>query len=301
MAAAMTLFQLLRGDVDGLFDGSTNGIGLKSTNASALPQNAGIALKKGAIEVSRHEHLDDLQSFTIDTTVTATRIGPGKQTIIEGQSPAVSLSIDPKGKLVGAVHTSAGWISVDSGANRLRAGVSQRVTFTRDESGRACARDRRQESRQRHCAGRDSEGRREWPPDRKSAERAKSLLLECCLISASAKASSRRVLHPEGEEAKRLVTVAKKAGALGQISVHLLPDESHARLQQIKDIMNAAGCRHSAISIGSPIKQQTTLTPGKVLVAPRKGGGGAASGGPISPRRFGQETSERDNSSSPPT
>ena len=38
--------------------------------------------------------------------------------------------------------------------------------------------------------------------------------------------------------------------------------------------MNAAGVQTSAISIGSPIKQQTTLTPGKARRTEEGGGGG---------------------------
>src|SRR5204862_2399861 len=101
MSAAITLFQL-RGDAGGLFDGSVNGIGiLRSANATVLPRDAGIALKNGAIDVARHKDLDDLQAFAIEATVTPARIGPRRQTIVEGQSPAVALYVDPKGKLVG--------------------------------------------------------------------------------------------------------------------------------------------------------------------------------------------------------
>src|SRR5439155_20699753 len=137
MSAATTLFQLI-GDQDEMFDGSVNGITiLKSVNAKVLPKDRGVALDKGSVDIARHADLDNLQSFTIEATITPANVGVARQNIIEGQSPSIAFFIESNGKLVGSVHTAAGWVTVDSGATLIKAGATQHVTFTRDANGNA--------------------------------------------------------------------------------------------------------------------------------------------------------------------
>src|SRR5262249_52585960 len=132
MSAATTLFKLVA-DPNGLFDGSVNGVGiLKNLNAIILPNDGGVAIYKGKVDVGRHPSLDALQSFTIDVTITPTKVGVARQNIIEGQTPPVALFIEANSTLVGSVHTAGGWITVDSGTALAKSGVAQRVTFTRD-------------------------------------------------------------------------------------------------------------------------------------------------------------------------
>jgi len=111
MSAAMTLFRLT-GDTNGMFDGSVNGITLtKSVNAKVLPGDAGIAINNGWVDVAPHRDLNSLSSFTIEATVTPTSVGSARQNIIEAQAPSVAFFIESNGKLVGSVHTDAGWIT----------------------------------------------------------------------------------------------------------------------------------------------------------------------------------------------
>lgn len=64
MSAATTLFQL-KGDAQGLFDGSVNGVPiLKSTHAKVLARDAGITIDSGLVDLTHHKDLDTLQSFT---------------------------------------------------------------------------------------------------------------------------------------------------------------------------------------------------------------------------------------------
>ena len=274
MSAAMTLFQL-RGDAGGLFDGSVNGVGiLRRTNAAVLSGDAGIALKNGAIDVARHKDLDDLQAFTIDATVSPAKIGPRQQTIVEGQSPAVALYVDPKGKLVGRVHAASGWVTVDSGASRLKAGAAQRVTFTRDKTGKL----------ELQIAGKRV-GAGTAPGQVQSVGEAglrvgmapsgSKLPFVGTLVDLSVRQGvvTQKFFTQKAREAKRLETVVKNGGVIKQISVHLLPDESHARLQHVKDIMNAAGVQTLSDLDRLPINQRTPLARGQMLVAPKKSAG----------------------------
>src|SRR3954453_8440769 len=122
MSAAMTLFWLA-GDTNGMFDGSVNGITLtKSVNAKVLPGDAGIAINKGGVDIALHRDLNSLASFTIEATVTPASVGGARQNVIEAQAPSISFFIEANSKLVGSVHTGAGWITVDSGATLIKAG-----------------------------------------------------------------------------------------------------------------------------------------------------------------------------------
>ncbi|MDQ2855614.1 MAG: LamG domain-containing protein, partial [Acidobacteriota bacterium] len=135
MTAATTLFELAS-DPQGPFDGSVNGVSiLRTANAKVIPRDGGISLERGLIDVARHRDLDQLQSFTLDAVINPKTVGGGRQNIVEAQTPSVAFFIEANGKLIGSVHTAAGWVTVDSGATLVKAGVAQRVTFTRDATG----------------------------------------------------------------------------------------------------------------------------------------------------------------------
>src|SRR5262245_22262865 len=135
MSKATTSFRLV-GDSSGMFDGSVIGVPiLKSTGAKVLPRDSGIALENGAIDIGRQSDLDSLQSFTSEAEITPKSLGGTRQNIVESQTPSIALFVESNSKLVGSVHTAAGWVTVDSGAVLLRAGTSQLVTFTRDING----------------------------------------------------------------------------------------------------------------------------------------------------------------------
>ena len=134
MSGATTLFRLA-GDRGEMFDGSVNGIAiLKATNAKLLPADSGVAIDNGFVDVARHRDLDGLQSFTLEAVVRPTRVGGARQNIAEAQTPSVALFIEANGKLVGSVHSAAGWVTVDSGATLVKAGTPVGVlAFDGDE------------------------------------------------------------------------------------------------------------------------------------------------------------------------
>ena len=74
----------------------------------------------GYLEVAQAEALRDLDSFTVEVAFAPAHIG-SRQQVLEGESLPVSISIEPDGKLVGAVHTDQGWVTVDSGEHRIQA------------------------------------------------------------------------------------------------------------------------------------------------------------------------------------
>ncbi len=91
----------------------------------------------------------------------------------------------------------------------------------------------------------------------------------------------------QAQAVTRLEGIVKQAGAIKQISVNLLPDASHARLQHVKDITNAAG------AVGAEKRPQRHLARRAAPPAPDGGCGTApASAG----RRPGAQVASRNPS-----
>ena len=271
MSAAMTLFQLASDGIS-LFDGSVTGVPLTPSGTVKIARTTtGVQVSGGNVAIGRHSELDGLQSFTIDATITPTTVVGARQTIIEGQTPGVTLFIDPSGKLVGQVHTASGWVGVDSGTSLMKAATSQRVVMTRDANGQMTL-----------LFGNAQVGA---APSAGPMQPAGTLGLR---VGAGADGNSApfngsiaavdirqgvvppQVLDTFVQQAAQLRQAVINAGHLKQISVSLLPDESHARLQHVKDLMNAAGVQSLSDLSTLPITQKTPLQCGQILVAPRK-------------------------------
>src|SRR5215471_7065490 len=270
MSAATTLFQLV-GDPKGMFDGSVNGIALKSVNAKTLPGDAGIAFDKSSVDIARQHDLDALQSFTIEATINPTSITSTRQNIVEGQTPSIALFIESNGKLLGSIHTAGGWVTVDSGPTLVRAGVAQRVTFTRDANGknelaingasvgnRSVAGPIQNVGALGFRVGRGMDGST-FP----FSGTIKDLVIRQGVVT-------QQFFDQQAQAAQRLEAKVRQAGVIKNIVVNLLPDASHARLQHVKDIMNAAGVQTLSDLDTLPVKTRTPLSRGQVLVAPKK-------------------------------
>jgi hypothetical protein len=271
MSAATTLFQLI-GDRNTMFDGSVNGITiLKSVNAKVLPRDRGVALDKGSIDIARHGDLDNLQSFTIEATITPADVGGARQNIIESQTPPIAFFIESNGKLVGSVHTVAGWVTVDSGQTLIKPGAAQRVTFTRDSNGNTeIGIDGKNVGKGtvpgplqnvgdlgfRIGLGMDG-ARFPFTGTTKGLSIRKGVVTE-------------QFFAQQVQAAQRLEAMVKQAGVIKKIAVNLLPDASHARLQHVKDIMNAAGVQTLSDLGTLAVNARTPLNRGQVLVAPKK-------------------------------
>jgi hypothetical protein len=271
MSAATTLFQLI-GDRNEMFDGSANGITiLKSVNAKVLPRDTGVALDKGSVDLARHGDLDNLQSFTVEATITPANVGSARQNIIEGQTPSIAFFIESNGKLVGSVHTAAGWVTVDSGETLVKSGAAQRVTFTRDADGKT-----------EIAIDGKNVGKGTVPGP---IQNVSGLGFRIGLgmdgahfpftgtikgLSIRKGVVTEQFFAQQTQAAQRLEAKVKQAGVIKKVSVNLLPDVSHSRLQHVKDIMNAAGVQTLSDLDTLPVNTRTSLSRGQILVAPRK-------------------------------
>jgi hypothetical protein len=271
MSAATTLFQLV-GDRKEMFDGSVNGITiLKKVNTKVLPGDGGVAIDKGSIDIARHGDLDNLQSFTIEVTITPANVGGTRQNIIEGQTPSIAFFVESNGKLVGSVHTAAGWVTVDSGGTLIKAGTAQHVMFTRDVNGKT----------EITIDGKNVGNGTVPGPIQNVGPLGFRIGLGMdgvhFPLTGTIKALNiRRGVVPEQffaqqvQAAQGLEAKVKQAGVIKKVSVNLLPDASHARLQHVKDIMNAAGVQTLSDLATLPVNTRTALRRGQVLVAPTK-------------------------------
>lgn len=271
MSAAVTVFQLV-GDRQDLFDGSVNGHALaRKANVRVLPANAGVALDGGFVDLARGHDLDSLDSFTFTAKITPKQVGGKRQNIIEGQTPSIALFVESNAKLVGSIHTAAGWVTVDSGTTVVKAGVSQTVTFARGSDGKTLL---------------EIDGKQVGAGSAVGAiinVGPAGFRIGCGMDGTTfpftgtiADVNVRRGVVLDADMSKTRQAAAdlkskiQQAG-LKNVFVGLLPDESHARLQHVKDIMNAAGVQTLSDLDTLPIRQMTPLRRGQVLVAGRKG------------------------------
>lgn len=274
MKTGTTLFSL-RLDHGEIFDGSTIGLSiLKSPNAKALPRDRGVQIDRGHIEIARHKALDDLQAFTIETTIVPQTIAGQRRNILEAQSPAVALFLEADGRIIGSVNTAAGWVGVDSGQVVVREGQTARIRFTRDAGGASTLEVNGQRAGTKNIPG----------PIRNVGDAGFKIgawvdgqrfpfvgsIEEVQVVNG--------VVGPQfaaqkAAAAQQIAAAFRAKTGLTQVAVELMPDPARARLQAVRDIMQAAGVQKLSDLSTLQIKQQTVMSPGKVLVAPKAGGG----------------------------
>jgi hypothetical protein len=261
----------LRADTQGAFDGSVKGLAIvRAVNAKPLGE-AGLRLDKGFIELSRNTDFDQLQAFTIEATITPEKVGGERRNILEGQSPAVALFIEADGRLMGSVNTSAGWVSVDSGTTLVKAGATLRVRFSRSVDGKM---ELQMDDR--------TVGTKSAPqPLQKAGELGLKIgsgidgqrwafVGRIADVKIREGAVNAAWYEQKNAAAQRIATRFKTNTGLVRVNVNLMADASHARLQPIKDIMNAAGVQRLDDLTTLRVVARTVMPRGRVIVAPRK-------------------------------
>ncbi len=233
------------------------------------PGGGSVSLTNGVIEIGRHQVLDDLSAFTIEATVTPKAIGPQRQNIIEGQSPGIALFISPEGKLVGSMSINGAWTGLDSGAVTIAANTPTAVRFTRDEAGKTDLMIGGQVVASKSIPGTIQKAGefgfkvgawvdgQKWPFDGTVGD-----------LSIRSSAVAADFLKVRVQKAQAIE--ASVAHVLKRVHVSLIPDESYARLQPVKDIMNAAGVQKLSDLQTLRITTKTVVTSGMVLVAGKK-------------------------------
>ena len=271
MSNQSLLFQL-RADSYDVFDGSAKGTPVKvSSNVKSTRGQDGLVFRNGFVQIGRSKPLDELSSFTISATIRPERVDGQRKNILEGQSPAIALYIDGGGQLVGSVHTANGWTRLNSGNTRVQANRVTSVRFTRDAGGKMnLYMDGNEVAEQVDASPIQNVGDKgfvigawvdnsNWPFAGTISD-----------VQIRSGVMSDQFIMEKRSAAKRIEDAFKLATGLNRVIVNLLPDESHARLQPIKDILNAAGVSKLSDLDTLQIVSRTVMDRGKVMIASRK-------------------------------
>ncbi len=270
MAQGSTLFYL-SAQTHGAFDASSRGLAVRPSSSAQLQKDGSFQLDRGFIDVGRHAAMDNLQSFTLEATVLPTEIAGDRRNILEAQSPAVALLIEPGGKLVGSVHTAQGWQGLDSGATLIAVRTSTRVALRRDASGGMALSINGKVVASKNIPGPivnvGEAGFKigSWVDGVRFPFQGK--VSEVMVRQGAVDAG---FFTDRAAKASRIENAFKAKTGLKRVTVNLIPDHGNSRLQPIKDIMNAAGVQKLSDLQTLRVTTRTVMTAGKLMVAPRR-------------------------------
>ncbi len=257
-------------DSSAVFDGSSRGIGIKDASRVQL-QDGAVSFTNGGLEFAAIPEVRDLRSFTVSAAFSADQIGPQRQTIMASQDPALELFVEPTGQVVGTLRTEGGGADVTSGDTHLQPGRRYEIRLWRDDAGKMAL----------EIDGQVVGTRADVAPPARVGTRG--LVLGAGVDGGSTfkgkmydvrihdGAVSAAILGEKKALAERIRTDFTQRTGLSKVIVHLMVDESAARLQQIKEIMNAAGVEHINDLDTFQVNKPVTMAPNMVLVGPRKG------------------------------
>ncbi|MFC4778853.1 LamG-like jellyroll fold domain-containing protein [Paenibacillus sp. GCM10023252] len=263
---------LLKSDAQGAYDGSVQGISIvQSVGTKLLERETGFQLERGFIELENNKELQQLQAFTIEAAVQPSSVGTDRQNIVEGQTPSLALFIEKDGRVVGSVHTAAGWVGIDSGSTLVKANQLVHIRWVREGSGQSTLELDGQAVSTKIVAGpivnTGNLGLKigAWIDGKRFPFQGRISQLQI----QSGAVNSQSILKKQQDEI-RIAQSVKVATGIQNVKVNLIPDASRARLQPIKDIMNAAGVDKLSDLDTLKIVNKTVITPGKIIVAPRR-------------------------------
>lgn len=256
-------------DKFGLFDASSKGHSVSAkNNVRNIGDERTLYLANSAhLVINRSKEIDSLETFTFEATIIPERLA-GRQNILEAQTPPIAFFIDSAGKLFGGIHTNAGWQAVDSGNNRIIAGRSSHVRFTRDTSGTMGLEINGRAVGRKRIAGKlkpvGEAGFKigTWVDGRNYSFQGKISDVQIrkgALTSYEILNKRRNALTLENK-------IRQLAGA-ANVRVEAYVDVNEYRLQDVKGIINAVGVQDISKLSTLKINRDTVITPGKIMVA----------------------------------
>lgn len=261
----------LKSENQSLFDGSTNGTSIKKTGQIKAARSIDmLTIDSGYLEVESPIDLSENDAFTLEAAIKPASVTGKRQNLIESQAPPVAFFIDDSGFLNGSIHTERGWEIVKS-SSTVEAGRKQNVRFAKDSAGNTVLEiDGKVVGKSKISAKVKNVGNLNFKIGAGMDGRNYQFKGELGNVSISKGFTVTETENLRIKNARQLTETLKQK--LGNINIYVAPhlNEGHARLQPIKNIMNAAGVeRLSDLSV-LQIKTVTTMTPGKVLIAPKK-------------------------------
>ena len=266
----MKTLYLMQTDEMGIYDFSTKGVSTKiAGDVKTSKYRSKITLSRGSLELSRHPSLDSLQVFTIDVQIKPAEIDQ-RRNILEAQTPGIALYIDPQNRVVGSVNTANGQETVDSGDYKVAVGRTIRIRFTRSERGETTL----------FIDGRRVGAKTTSGPITPIGENGFKVgvgtdgvshqfigdILDLQIRDYVYAALEMAVRKARAEALKaQIATILGRTVVLGYV-----PDESHARLEPVRDIMKAVGVQKLDDLETLKISTQTVMYPGTVIIAQKK-------------------------------
>jgi hypothetical protein len=254
----------------GVFDGSPgcHKVAL-SGGARAVKEGRYVELDgTGAMTIARSKALDELQGFTLEASITLSRLG-GRQNIAEGQTPPIALFVEPDGTLVGSVNTARGWQSLRTN-QRLAVGKPARVRFLRNTQGVTMVEiDDRPAAEGRIEGALVPVGTGGLVIGAGADARAYAFHGRIADVRVRGDALPSSVWKKKVERMDALaVELGRKFGK--KVRVVPDPDAVDHRFDHVKSIMAAAGVRDLSKLSTLRIDRRVVLSPGTVMVAPQK-------------------------------
>lgn len=293
MAQARTLFYL-GADPHSAYDVSARAHPLATKGrVNVLKDQSTLSFRGGWLEMGRSRELDSLDAFTVEARVTPERrerdkrVIPerrqrdkrlirkrrqrDKQVILAGQTPPVTLFLERTGRLVGAINTRAGWVSVNSGRVEVPAGQTTDVRFTRDPQGTLQLEINGRPVGKTQARGTlvttGEVGLTIGAEADVHADRFYGRISDVRIRAGAVSTEGIKLMQVQADEMAQ--RIRELLGA-ENVDVSPEPDEAELRLQQVKGIMNAAGVEDLAQLSTLTIDEDRVLGPGTVLVAPPK-------------------------------
>ncbi len=262
----------IRSELDSVYDGSTKGVSVKVAGNVTTTKTANrLLMKQGYLEPGPMPELDKADSFTLEATINPSAIDK-RQNIMDSQSPPVDFYIDEIGFLVGSINLRGiGWKSIKSNV-KLSPGKDQHVIFSRDSKGKMVLEIDTKKVGETTISGIiEAVGKEGFRIGTKVDGKTYQYKGEIGNIQIRIGAFTAKDMNARIASAKKLEKVIiRKVGPNAHVFVNPSLDESHTLLLAVKDVMNSAGVDKLSDLSTLRLTVPTTITRGKVLIAPKK-------------------------------
>lgn len=256
-----------------VFDDSTKGkpIALMGDVVLSKTENF-FVVRKGYLDVGLMPDLGSSNAFTLEATVKPIAVSGARQNIMESQTPPVALFIDKDGFVNGSVNMDGqGWKGIKSKAT-IKVGKAIHVLFSRDANGKLTLElNGKPAGSSTYSGNLLPVGKQGFKIGTWTDGKAYQFQGEIGNITIRSGVFHAKDLSDRIVKAKDLEKAIKnKIGPWAHVFVNPSLDEAHAKLQPIKDVMNAASVERISDLGLLKLTKDTVMTKGKVLIAPKK-------------------------------
>ena len=266
MKSGVVFFYLVS-EERGMYDGSIKGLGITISGKVEPKPDGSVRFDGGFIEISRNADLDKLDSFTIKANVMPDKVVGSEQNIIVGESPAIRLFIDSRGRLAGSINTTNGLEQFDSGSKVIQSGRFNTVCFTRDDNGHTKLEiDGNEVSSKDIPSKLDNTG----TGGLKIGDGFYGIITDLVIGNGVLDQNYLNNKAKAADDFIKVLTDPNGQFKFKNVEVEISPDSVYLKLQKIKGIMNAVGVNNLTDLEPFRISKKKVIKPGKVIIASNK-------------------------------